>query len=278
MDTGDVLLAYITRFNLNAKKLWLRPHYAFSRITRWKIHVPKPQFRGIRWQGLDHTWIAARLELMQRFLIPSLAAQTDQEFVWLVLVHPDTPDAVLTRIRQIPQCRILKTEAEVTHSALIATQSVNYLCDHFDHKGLVSVRIDSDDAVNPTHASRLKDIAVTHQLRDDGYFTDFPDGIFFNLSTGRGQLKQVASRSCGISRIELLNRNAGTIYCGNHTQISRRPDCISFHTDEPMWVQTTHDFHINRPNKKLPTYRRQPGSDLDTEMIVKYFPSLDFGE
>jgi len=250
MELQDVLLAYITRLNLNVK-------------------------RSPRWQGMDETWISARLDLMQRFLIPSLKAQHDQDFIWLVLVHPDTPESVLKQIQIIPQCRILKTESNFANLKLFAAQSVEYLYNNFDRTLLVSVRIDSDDGVNPKHGSALKKFAVNQLINEDGIFTDFPDGCFFNVSTGLGYLQRSASRSCGISRIETFNLDASTIYCGNHMRISRKENCISIRTDEPMWIQTYHNFHVNVPNKKLPRFRCRQGTYFETRKIKEIFPSIE---
>ena len=252
LKSQDVLLAYITRLNLNFE-------------------------RSSKWQGLDEKWISVRLDLMQRFLIPSLKAQHDQDFVWLMLVHPDTPENILEQTQIIPQCRILKTESDVSTPRLFATQSVEYLQDNFDRKLLITVRIDSDDGVNPWHGSILKDFAMAQTLKAGGLFTDFPYGSFFNVSTGRGYLRRSPSRSCGISKIEHLNSEATTIYCGHHEKISSKGNCITIKTGEPMWIQTTHESHINRPGKKLPRIRLRRGTGFETRKIRKIFPSIDLG-
>ena len=79
-------------------------------------------------------------------------------------------------------------------------------------------------------------------------------------------------RSAGIAL------DAKTIYRGNHVKISRREDCMTVRTDEPMWIQTTHGFHINRPNKRLPKVRRKIGSVRETRKILETFPFLATGE
>ncbi len=250
MELQDVLLAYITLLNLNFENRQ-------------------------RWQGMDVTWIAARLDLMQRFLIPSLKAQHDQDFVWLVLVHPDTPESVLKQIQIVPQCRILKTESDYADKILFSAQTVEYLYNNFDRKLLVTVRIDSDDGVNPKHGSILKNFATNQLINEDGIFTDFTDGCIFNMITGLGYLLWSSGRSCGLSKIETLNLNATTIYCCDHTQISRKKNYMPIRTNEPMWVATTHKFHINKLNKKMPKFRRQHGTYFETRKIMEIFPSID---
>lgn len=280
IGSEDILMAYITRFNLSPKKEWLQSSAYEKSNLSWRRRIldavrGPSEWQG-RWQGLDEAWIEARLTLMRRFLIESLRSQQDQDFVWLVLLHPDTPSHVRRNIQVIPQCRLIETETEVTNQQGFAAECVDYLCDSFTRKILITARIDSDDGVNKKHAQMLKEVACGKPIGEDGFFTDFPDGSFYNIQTRRGYRKKSSSRSCGICRIEPFNADAKTIYCGDHTQIAERPDCVSIRTNEPMWIQTTHGFHINRPNKVLPIVRLLHGTDTQTRNLRKSFPGITF--
>jgi len=249
IDISDILLVYITRLNLN-----------FEISTRW--------------QGLDDEWLDERLNIMQRFLVPSLKLQHDQNFTWLVLVHPDTPDKILDKIRVVPQSRIIKTNADISNRESISRLCVDYLVMNYNSKRLITARIDSDDAIHPKYGSILKKFGSICKDTKNGIFADFPNGSFFNLRTNKGYIRQSSSKSCGISRIEDLNLDAKTIFCVQHIHVSRQKNCLSIDSEEPMWVQTMHDSHINRPRKKLPHIRRQEGNDSDTKIIMVVYPYL----
>jgi hypothetical protein len=211
---------------------------------------------------------------MHRFLIPSLKFQHDQDFIWLVLVHPDTPNRILDELMVIPQSRIIMTDSDIANRELIAKLSVEYLIKNFDAKRLITARIDSDDGIHPKYGSILKRFAASCKHIENGIFADFPNGCFFNLRTNRGYLRHSSSKSCGISRIEDFNLEAKTIFCEQHTRVSEQKNCFSIDSEEPMWIQTTHESHINRPGKKLPHIRCQQGNDADTRMIMQVYPHL----
>lgn len=249
MQTRDCLLAVITRLNLNCRK-------------------------SVSWQGLDPAWLQIRLELMQRFLLPSLRMQEDQDFVWLVLVHPDTPQSLFTAIQEVPQAHIMRTALDLTEKEILGQACVRYLHEHYSARLLITARIDSDDGIAADFGKRLKQLALEQTSIGEGVFSDFPRGAIYNIGREMAYLVRSRSRSCGVAKIEPFSAQATTIYCGPHHKIANRENCISTDTDHPMWVQTTHDFHINRRNKVLPKVRRGKGSYRGTKIVERHFPYL----
>jgi len=246
----DMLLVYITRFNLNFRK-------------------------SVQWQGMDPDWISKRIRLLQQFLLPSLKGQLDQDFIWLVLVHPNTPRDGIQKIKHIPQCRVFRTDVDIGDPTSFVAQSVKYLHKNFKRKILITARLDSDDGINRSYGKHLKVHAAHHNPSKYGYYVDFPKGCFFNTTSGKGYIRMSPSRSCGVSKTEYFGLNAKTIHSENHTRIAKRRNCASIITDDPMWIQTTHGCHINRPGKCLPDIRREDGTDLETSDLGRVFPFID---
>ena len=50
---------------------------------------------------LDESWLDHRLDLFRRFTVPTVAAQTEPNFRWLLFLDRDTPAAFLARLEQL---------------------------------------------------------------------------------------------------------------------------------------------------------------------------------
>ncbi len=106
--------------------------------------------------------MACRFHLFKNLLIPSLKAQTDQDFIVYVITSKEMPRNYHTRlariVRDVPQIRILKIENQDLHKVLRKT-----IFEDSDEgtKRTVQFRIDDDDALG---------VEVIEHLRKDGEF------------------------------------------------------------------------------------------------------------
>lgn len=104
--------------------------------------------------------MACRFHLFKNLLIPSLKAQTDQDFIVYVITSKEMPRNYHVRlariVRDIPQIRILKIEDQDLHKVLRKT-----IFEDSDEgtKRTVQFRIDDDDALG---------VEVIERLRKDG--------------------------------------------------------------------------------------------------------------
>lgn len=88
-------------------------------------------------------WLDERLELLRRFCLPSIAAQTMQAFTWLVLCDESTDPDAMARLREherdVEPLRIAMTSGERT--ARMAVES--FVAPNADL--LITTQLDSDD-------------------------------------------------------------------------------------------------------------------------------------
>ena len=76
----------LTRFNL---RLW--PHNKVGEETQ------------------TEEWLRRRVELFERYTLPSVVAQTCQDFVWIILIDWDSPQWFLDKIKQWEEnCKQIK--------------------------------------------------------------------------------------------------------------------------------------------------------------------------
>lgn len=101
-------------------------------------------------------WLEARLDLFERYCAPSIAAQTEQNFEWLVFFDPATPPAALERFRAavVGQGNVHVCFCdEWTHEAIVAAVRDQV---RPDTDWILSTRFDNDDGLHEEFVDRLQ--------------------------------------------------------------------------------------------------------------------------
>ncbi len=101
-----------------------------------------------------------RFAYFEAFCLPSLAMQTDQDFICILLVGANMPRAWKDRLRDVtravPCIRIVEAEPQHHYSG-IKTAIMAVPDDGFTHR--TTFRFDDDDALDNGFVARLKDLA-----------------------------------------------------------------------------------------------------------------------
>lgn len=134
---------------------------------------------------LTSAWLEERLDLFGRFCLPSVSAQTTENFVWTLFCDEATDDDVIARLREhaaeLPNIRVVETGADRDHNSAIA--------DLFDPTAdvLITTRLDSDDAIADDHLASIQAYAESfHRSTHWDLLVNFPHG--YRLDTRSGEL------------------------------------------------------------------------------------------
>ncbi|MFV0490739.1 MAG: glycosyltransferase [Pseudorhodobacter sp.] len=126
--------------------------------------------------------MAVRFHLFEKLMLPSLRAQTDDGFQFVVTTSEEMPDIYQARldtlIEGVPNCRILRTSSRNINFALrpIMREASD------DHQApAIHFRLDDDDALCTSYVERLRDCASG--LRPSTMIT-FPRGILGHTDAG----------------------------------------------------------------------------------------------
>jgi len=186
---------------------------------------------------LTREWLDERLELFERYCLPSVAYQTEQRFVWLVLLDEATDAETVRRLEghrtKVKQLALVYLPI-VRNRATLARPVV-------ERAGpepglLVTTRLDNDDALHEEALAEIRRHAVDRQgflnLRL-GFVTDGVRAQPVSLRHGPF-LSLVEPRGPGRVR---------TVHGSPHTQVARIAPVRQIES-QPLWLRVVHGRNV----------------------------------
>jgi hypothetical protein len=154
-------------------------------------------------QLYDETRMARRFYLFEKLTIPSLLAQTDQNFLLVVMSSDVMPEPYKERLREVMACfpdaivdfSESRQGGEAFHPYMVASLGL-------ETDGVaVHFRIDDDDALANTYIARLR--RLSQKLRPGTHIT-FPTGILLfptkrGVADGRSMIVKVFLTAAGLA-------------------------------------------------------------------------------
>ena len=146
-------------------------------------HLLETQFSVRMGRELTLPWLRERIELLRRYTLPSVAAQTSDRFSWLLLCDEGTHPEALAELREeamrLPNARIVLTGPG--RPALSAVR------DAVDRKAevLITTRLDSDDAIADAYCEAVEAYAEPFlRARHEALLLNFPRGYRLDAQSG----------------------------------------------------------------------------------------------
>lgn len=180
----------------------------------------------------------ARLAMSRAVTVPSLRAQSDRGFEWLVLLHP--ADALLDERRAVFEAagaRFLYLEPDVDgEPAQVAWQAYRAgWADAIGDRGhrVAMTRLDDDDALAPWVMARLRHAAARTHRRTA---LVFPNG----LRIWRGRYTVVRHLSNAMQTLVTPPGDEMTVYGYKHREVRQHADVRQLDA-RPAWVWSRHD-------------------------------------
>lgn len=109
-------------------------------------------------------WLAERFDLFERYCLPSVAAQTERRFHWIVYFDADTPEPFRARIEA---CRAVQPFTPYFTPLFPAEGWPRSVRETLDAPApwLLTTRLDNDDALAADFVARLRAAALEAPLR-----------------------------------------------------------------------------------------------------------------
>jgi hypothetical protein len=220
--------------------------------------------------GIENSWLEKRMEIFLQITVPSVVAQTDKEFDWIVKCHPKTPDWAKKKLSLLPLIACydetppqnsIKKQASISFHKAIRKITQD--------KEIITSRLDTDDGLSNIYIKKIKE-----NIRPKK-FVDFTKGVvktshglFYHYKHGH------ASQFC--SYLD-FGESLDTVYHEYHSMI-KNP--IKINEKYLGWLQNNHDFNITAEHRKQleikighSKYTEQVKSSDD--QINKFYPFIN---
>ncbi len=190
---------------------------------------------------LDEAWYQHRFSLFEQFCWPSVKAQTNQSFTWLLFFDQSTPQAFLPYIetyKNHPHTQIhfingfdLRAMLQIIRAQLVDTTT-----------HLITTTLDNDDALATTYVEQLQ-----RQFKAQPFeLINFTEGLRYDVNREKLYACQLHSNPF-ISLIEQIKPNQkfrSIAGCLPHSTIASRFSPLTDIQSSPLWLQVIHDRNM----------------------------------
>ncbi|GAB3993053.1 hypothetical protein GCM10029992_03710 [Glycomyces albus] len=171
----------------------------------------------------DEAWFDYRLTLFENITVPSIRAQTEQDFDWLIVVDRHMPPRARIRLEQAVASVSRATFAEVEHYSDYRKGIVTWSKERAAEASadrILSSRLDDDDALRSDLFERIREEA-DHYMRASEYeYAVFAPtkGCIWSPSRRRGYTRYHDSHSLGLTVMERTDE-CRSVYGWPHREI-----------------------------------------------------------
>jgi hypothetical protein len=210
-------------------------------LTRFNLGLYN-QYAG-RFPDPDQ-WMDRRIDLFRRLTVPSVAGQRAAEFEWLVFVDRRTPARRRAELAGLSdRFELIPADApspETFDTALAAFRT--WLGRRPRPRGLITSRLDNDDALFPDFAASIQ--AAARAFGPGPAVIDAPRGYRLDLAAGRA-VSLTKRLSPFLSFWEPVGDPATvrTCWARRHTRMGGMGPVID-PGGGPLWVQTAHRTNL----------------------------------
>ncbi|NLZ04279.1 MAG: hypothetical protein GXY19_03820 [Phycisphaerae bacterium] len=200
-----------------------------------------------------NAWMEHRLRLFEAFTLPSIAAQSCQDFAWRIMMDSRTPDAHVQTMERLCRTNMkLIFPVRGANAWLSGVEPGAY--------DLLTTRIDNDDAFHRDAVAALHETYRQNRKKlARPWVMVFPFGMIFDLGARRGWLMEYWYNNC--PTLVEDGQAPQTIWQWRHNQIPADvPRCPI--KDIPYWLQVIHEQNlrnaIESPNALRKIHKEVP--------------------
>lgn len=211
-------------------------------LTRFNIRLWQKDKTGnpVR----TNEWLADRFSLFEKYCLPSIAAQTNKGFIWIVLFDAFTPDRFKSRIKECQvQCpQLIPIYVKPENGRYFAQIFKTEVSKRITANRVITTYLDNDDALNISFVDDIQNRAIA---LSDGTFISYTDG--YQYFTDHSYVMQVHyPRNHFVSVVEKGDASLKTIYgYGSHYYIDKIPGARIEYVPEPlMWCEVIHEKNM----------------------------------
>jgi len=227
-------------------------------ITRFAIPFAKDSIRYERCTNAPG-WFDKRCDLFEKYTLPSIEAQTNQDFYWILIANPDFPGMDKDRLESYAADVLwVDWEWDEGFDTLGNKLKAHFLMDEW----IITSRVDNDDMLSK-HFIEGCQVTATENVQ----WLSFPYGYI--LKKDAAYLRKYPS-SPFVSFVE-RGDSPITVYHTSHIYAGKKYPLVEI-SDDPGWVQIDHGDNVKNSVKSLMTRGKISGeASVHFEDIRKEF-------
>lgn len=226
-------------------------------ITRFNVNIYPIDFPD----RLNDTWLSLRFELFQKYCFPTVQAQAEQDFTWLVLFDEQTPTHFRKFINIFSKysnfvplyCGEYST---IMPSVVQKMSEIAPVADFF-----VTTRLDNDDALSSKYVKCVHEVVAARskdETTPDAYYINFTNG----LQLHEGDFYDFKDLTNAFVTLVEPSQAPHTVFWVDHPAIHDVAPVIQAET-QPLWLQVVHDMNV---------YNYLRGDKIDGSRFLSDFP------
>lgn len=187
-------------------------------------------------------WLATRADLFDRYCVPSVLAQGNRNFSWIIYFDPESPEWLRERISRYEEDNVFKPVFRVSVNQEELLADIRLVVDR-ERSALVTTNLDNDDGLATDFIDRVQSVSTTHE-RTAIYLHD---GL---VGSSRGVYLRRDRRNAFCSVRESWT-DPVTCWANWHNLLGESMPVIEVGGD-PAWLQVVHGSNVsNRIRGKL---------------------------
>ena len=201
-----------------------------------------------------------RLRLFEKYCVPSIKAQTCQDFEWLIILDRRTSQDDIFNIHRLAPRAVLfyniwpdtkfherKSEQGTWKGSFVHRAE-------FKSEYAIMTRLDNDDAINVNFAKYVQDALLPIE-EPHNTIVDFLNGCFYDEKTGKCHLCRHSTGSPFITFVSKVSPYMDTVYRTSHREMcihrKDKPKYIAHdYPNQVMWAEVIHEN--NKANYVIP--------------------------
>ena len=194
----------------------------------------------------DENRLNGRFRTLENITLPSLAAQSDPDFTFIILTSEELPDFAMKRLKNLAdQHAFLRIDArspkDTNEAILDSFENLGYALDK-----IAQFRLDDDDAVGKNYIRRVRKILPTMQAANWGgaFSVTFPNVLIVHNFSGEIGFnhRHFPHNAAG----QVIHHPRRAVYNWAHQRVGR--DLPTF-SDPSIWVLQSYLVGVTIPDR-----------------------------
>lgn len=205
----------------------------FDHVIVTRFNLPSEGFESL--VRAKEGWLRDRIELFERYCLPSVQSQKNQAFHWLIYFDPASPEWLKRRVQKHADD---KAYIPIFRPSIDVTELVSEIRNITGGDGarLITTRLDNDDALAVDFVDRLQESAP----KDGRAAIYFARGL---IKSDTHLYLRLDKRNAFASVVEDWT-SPSTCWSGWHSLLGKRMRSFELYGD-PAWLQVVHGGNIS---------------------------------